>query len=102
MSVEECFDVVMSGAFGLAVVVVVDVAAELDVRVVEPIVVVGVVVADVGAGGQLGALVNAERFDATDSPTANNGRLRGSAVSDAGREIRVFGSEVEPPQNGVA
>ncbi len=102
MSIEECFDLVVSGAFDLAVVVVIDVVTESHVRVVKSIVVVGVVVADVGAGGKRGPLVNAERFGATDPSTANNGGLRGGAVGDAGCEVVVLGGEVEPRQNRIA
>ena len=106
---EECFDVVVSSAFDLpivavlvVVVVVVAVVAESYGRVVEPIVVVGVVVTDVGAGGKRSAVVDAERLGATNTSTANNGRLRGGAVSDVGFEVAVFGGKVEPLQNRVA
>ena len=63
----------------------------MTIRAVEPIVVVGVVVADVGAGSQLSTLVNAERFGATDSPAANNGRPHVGTVSDARCEVMVLG-----------
>ena len=82
--VEECFDLVVSRAFDRVVVVIIDVVAETDVHVVESIVVVGVVVADVRAGGKRSAFVDAEGLGATDSPTANNGGLRcgaGAVVS---------------------
>ena len=102
MSVEECFDLVVSGALDPAVVVIIDVAAESDARAVEPTVVVGVVVTDVRAGGKRGALVDAERIGAADSPTTNNGRLSSSAVRDAVCEVMVFAGEVEPSHNRVA
>ena len=79
---EECLDSVVSRPLDLSIVIGIDVVAERTGRVVEPIVVVGVVVADVGPCGKRGALFDAERPGSTDASAADNGCLGSGAVGD--------------------
>lgn len=79
---EECLDSIVGCPLDRSIVIGIDVVAERTGRGIEPIVVVGVVVADAGPCGESGALFDAERAGATDASAADNGCLGCGAVGD--------------------